>query len=89
MTSQVIVNIDTKLKNRAMKRAKNHGTTLSAVLKSSVAAYALGEIDFGLKEKFNAKTRREVEEALSDISKGKNLSPVFSSVAEMRKYLDN
>ena len=72
-----------------MKKAKSEGITLSTVLKSSVAAYALGEIDFGLKEEFNAKTRREIEEALDDIAKGKNLSPRFSSVAEMRKYLDN
>jgi antitoxin component of RelBE/YafQ-DinJ toxin-antitoxin module len=87
MTSQVIVNIDAKLKNRAMKRAKNDGTTLSAVVKSSVAAYALGEIDFGLKETLNAKTLRQIEKAEKDFENGKNISPAFTSVAQMRKYL--
>ena len=87
MTSQVIVNIDKKLKDLAMKRAKNHGTTLSAVVKSSVAAYALGEIDFGLKETFNVKTLRQIEKAEKDFEEGKNISPAFSSVAQMRKYL--
>ena len=45
MTSQVIVNIDTKLKNRAMKRAKNQGTTLSFILRLALKDYADGKIE--------------------------------------------
>jgi antitoxin component of RelBE/YafQ-DinJ toxin-antitoxin module len=89
MTSQVIFNIDTKLKNLAVKRAKKEGIPLSAVLKTSLRAFVEGKVEFGLVEKFNEKTRREIEEALDDIKKGKNLSPSFSTIAEMKKYLDN
>ena len=40
-------------------------------------------------EKLNTKTMRQLRKAIKDIKKGKNLSPVFHTVAEMRKYLNN
>jgi len=39
-------------------------------------------------EHFNAKTAREIREAIKDIKAGRNLSPAFSTVAEMRAYLE-
>ena len=89
MTSQVIVNVDTKLKNRAMKRAKSEGIPLSAILKSSLRAFVEGRIEFGLTESLNTKTLRRIEKAEDDYRKGKNISPAFKTVAEMKKYLDN
>ncbi len=89
MITQVIINVDSKLKDRAMKKAKHEGIPLSAVLKSALKAFANDEVDIGLVPSFNAKTRKEIDQALSDIRKGKNLSPRFSTVAQMKKYLDN
>lgn len=89
MTSQVIVNVDRKIKDLAMNRAKTQGIPLSTVIRSAVSSYADGRTEFGIVEKFNEKTRHEIEEALDDLKKGKNLSPTFKTVAEMKKWLDD
>jgi len=39
-------------------------------------------------ERFNAKTAREIRAAIKDIKAGRNLSPAFSTVEEMRAWLD-
>jgi antitoxin component of RelBE/YafQ-DinJ toxin-antitoxin module len=89
MTSQVIINVDRKLKERAMKKARRQGIPFSAVLKLAIEAFVKGQIEVGISENFNAKTRKEIEEAERDYAKGKNISPTFSTVAQMRAYLDN
>jgi len=90
MMSQVVFNIDAKLKEKAMRRARAAGVPFSSVLKFAAAAYAEGRLDVGMAEpeRFNAKTRKEIEEALEDIKHGRNLSPVFHSAKEMDDYLD-
>lgn len=89
MISQVIVNVNTVLKNKAMKKAKAQGIPFSSVLKFAIRKYAEGAFEVGLVENFNTRTRKEIDKALQDISKGKNLSPVFSTVAQARTWLDN
>ena len=83
MTSQVIFKIDSKLKDKAMKRARQAGLPFASVLKFATQAYADGRFDIGLSEpepeRFNAKTRKALEESLKDIKEGKNLSPVFDA----------
>ena len=90
MTTQVIFKIDKKLKDRAMKKAQGEGIAFSSVLKLATEAYAKGNLDVRLveKEEFNAKTRRIVNAAIKDMEAGRNLSPKFKTVAEMRKYLE-
>ncbi len=81
MTSQVVFNIDAKLKDKAMKKARRDGIPFSSVLKLATQAYSEGRLDVGIAdpERFNAKTRKEIEEALEDIKHGRNLSPAFDS----------
>jgi antitoxin component of RelBE/YafQ-DinJ toxin-antitoxin module len=86
-TSQVIVNVDSKLKSLAMKKAKSEGLPFSSVLKFAIKAFVDGDIEVGLVENFNKKTRREIVKAEKDFSKGKNLSPRFSTVDEMIAHL--
>lgn len=88
-TSQVVFNIDSKLKAQAMKKAKVYGLPFSSVLKFVINAFVNDQINVGIVEDFNEKTRKEIRAALKDISKGKNLSPRFSTVAESRAWLDN
>lgn len=89
MTTQVVFNIDLKIKARAMRRAKREGIPFASVLKLATKAYAEDRlsVDIAQEERFNAKTVREIRAALRDIKKGKNLSPAFSTVEEMDRYL--
>lgn len=87
--SQVIFNIDTKLKNQAMKKAKLQGVPFSSVLKMVVRAFVQGELNVGLTEELNWKARRQFDRAEKDLKKGKNISPGFTTVAQARAYLDN
>jgi len=89
MTTQVVFNIDPKIKAKAMKRAKREGVPFASVLKLATKAFAEGKFDVGIhvEEKFNKKTAMEIRAALRDIEKGRNLSPAFSSGKEMDKYL--
>jgi hypothetical protein len=88
MTSQVIFTVDTKLKQRAMKKAQREGLPFAAILKLATKAYVEGSFDVGIVDPpFNAKTKREITQALKDIEEGKNLSPVFTTTEEAIAYL--
>jgi antitoxin component of RelBE/YafQ-DinJ toxin-antitoxin module len=89
MISQVIINVDSALKAKAMKKAKREGIAFSTVLKMAIKAFVEDKFNVGLIGDFNAETSRKIKRAIKDIKKGKNLSPRFSTVAEMRKYLAN
>ena len=88
MTSQVVFNIDSKIKAKAMKRAKRVGIPFASYLRQAAEDFAEGKRGMAIvEEKFNAKTAKELRAALRDIEKGKNLSPAFSSGKEMDAYL--
>ena len=91
MTSQVIFKIDSKLKAKAMKRARRAGLPFASVLKFATEAYADGHLNVGLMEteRFNAKTRKEIAEALEDIKHGRNISPTFDNADDAIAYLKN
>lgn len=89
MTSQVIVNVDSQLKRRAMKKAQGQGIPFSAVLKLAIKAFVEGHLNVGLVGDFNEKTRNEISKAEKDIAKGRNISPKFATVAQALAYLDN
>ena len=90
MATQVVFKVDPKIKAKAMRRAKRDGVPFASVLKMMTEAFAEGEYSVRLvrEEKFNAKTARELRSALKDIEKGRNLSPAFSSMEEMDRYLN-
>ncbi len=89
MTTQVIFKIDKKLKERAMKKAQQEGMAFASVLKLATSAYVSGALGVQLvpQPKLNAKTRRELIKISKDIREGKNLSPKFETVEEIKSYL--
>ena len=89
MTSQVIFKIDKKLKDQAMKKAKNEGVPFASVLKMATKAFVEGDLNIGLigSEKFNAATQKVIRTALKDIAQERNISPRFSSAQESARYL--
>ncbi|MEK7161909.1 MAG: hypothetical protein AAB729_04455 [Patescibacteria group bacterium] len=93
MTTQVIFNIDKKLKERAQKKAKMDGLSFSDILQMSTRAYVEGRLEPRMTqpepEKFNSKTRRILDKALKDVKEGKNLAGPFKTMAEMDAYLDS
>ena len=89
MTTQVIFKLDKKLKDKAMRKAQTEGVALSSILKMATKAFVEGELNVGLvrEERFNAKTRKEIDQALKDIKSGKNLSPTFDNAKDAINYL--
>jgi antitoxin component of RelBE/YafQ-DinJ toxin-antitoxin module len=91
MTTQVIFKLDKKLKDQAMKKAQSEGVALSSVLKMATKAFVAGDLNVGLvtEERFNAKTRKEMDRIMKDIKAGKNLSPKFSNVDNAFAWLNS
>ena len=91
MISQVIFNVDSALKEKAMKKAKREGIPFSVVLNMAVKEFVADRMHVGLIGDFNAKTSRDIRSAIRDIKKNghKNLSPKFSTLADMNAWIDN
>lgn len=88
MTTQVVFNIDKNLKKKAMTKAKKLGVPFSFVLNRATEGFVEGEWEIiPAREKFNAKTAKEIRQALKDIKEGKNLSPTFNNMKDAFKYL--
>ena len=89
MTTQVIFMMDKKLKDKAMHKARSFGLPFSSFLNLATRAFVNDQINIGIVDNllFNDKTIKEISSALSDISKGKNLSPHFSSAKQAISYL--
>ncbi|MEK7117056.1 MAG: hypothetical protein AAB837_02740 [Patescibacteria group bacterium] len=86
----IIFKVDKKIKEKAQKQAKKGGFSLSDYYRHATVSLAAGEctVEIVEKPKLNARTIRELLKISEDIKKGKNLSPVFHTVEEMRKYLE-
>ncbi|MFA6432867.1 MAG: hypothetical protein WCV82_03615 [Candidatus Paceibacterota bacterium] len=67
MNSKTIFNMNTKIKNAAMKKAKKEGLTLSDVLNFAGRAYVDGDIQVRIVD-------RDTAEALDDIAHGRVMS---------------
>jgi antitoxin component of RelBE/YafQ-DinJ toxin-antitoxin module len=87
MTSQVFFRIDTKLKERAIQRAKREGMPFSSVLKLAIKAYVEDELVIDFAPKFNAKTRRRLAYAMKETRAGRGLSPRFTNAEDAIAYL--
>lgn len=90
MTNKMIFNVDSKIKERAMKQAQQDGVPFSTVLKLATKAYAEGKLRLSISDvpSFNEATRKEIRQALEDINKGKNLSPIFANAEDAVAYLN-
>jgi len=89
MTNKMIFNVDSKVKERAMRQAFQDGVPFSVVLKLATKAYAEGKLRLTISDvpSFNETTRKEIKQALNDIKKGKNLSPTFTNARDAIAYL--
>lgn len=89
MMTQVIFKIDNRLKEQAIHKAQREGLSLTSILKLFLGAFVKGELNVGVvdTERFNERTRREIQEALVDVSEKKNLSPSFRSTKDAFRYL--
>lgn len=70
MTSQVVVNIDTTLKNKAMKMAKSQWLTMKALLSFCLQWYVDNEIEIGAR--ISQHTRNNWELQLEKLSPEEN-----------------
>lgn len=85
----MIFSIDSQIKERAMKKAQADGVPFSVILKLAAKAYAENKLNIALDHDlmFNEKTRQEIEQAIQDIKKNKNLSPTFKDAKKALAYL--
>ena len=86
----VIFKIDKKLKAKAQKQAKKGGFSLSDYYRHATVSLAEGESVVGIidRPKLKNKVIRELLKISKDIKEGKNISPTFTSVEEMKKFLE-
>lgn len=63
MTTSVVFKIDEKLKRRAMRRAHQEGTTLSAFLKFATHDFVSGNLRFGIR---STEEERAVDRSLAE-----------------------
>ena len=85
MITQVVFNMDSKIKAKAMKRAKQKGIPFAAVLKLAAQAFAEGRVDFDLVEEEVRPEKLKLWEQQSRLveqGKGKQ----FNSIEEFREY---
>ncbi len=86
----VIFKIDKKLKQAAQKRAQTKGFTLTDLYKSATWSFVNNEIDFGLviHPQLKDSVVCELLKISKDIKEGKNISPRFKTIEEMKGYLE-
>ena len=85
MNSQVVFNVDAKVKARAMKRAKREGVPFASVLKLATKAFADGRFSLDVVEEEVRPEKLKLWERQSHLveqGKGKQ----FSSIEEFREY---
>ena len=89
MNTQVVFNMNKKLKNEAMRKARSFGMPFSSMLNIATQAFVDGKISIEAVDErpFNAKTRRILTRALKDIEAGKNIVGPFDSAEDMMKSL--
>ncbi|MEN9558364.1 MAG: hypothetical protein RL141_733 [Candidatus Parcubacteria bacterium] len=91
MMSQVIFTVESGVKERAMRRAKEQGIPFASVLKYATRAYAEGALDFHLVQvdaPLCPDAAQELEAALADMRTGKNLSSAAKTVKEAMGILN-
>lgn len=85
----MIFNLDSQIKERAMRKAQADGVSFSMILKLAAKAYAENKLNIVLDYdlSFNRNTKQEIEQATQDIRKNKNLSPAFKDTRKALAYL--
>ncbi|MEK7509780.1 MAG: hypothetical protein AAB605_03650 [Patescibacteria group bacterium] len=87
MTTQVVFNVDAKIKARAMQRAKREGVPFAAVLKYATKAFADGAFSLEIVEEVRPEKLRLWERISREYDKGKGRR--FASAKEAMKFVAN
>ena len=87
MTTQVVFNIDPKVKARAMERAKREGIPFASVLKLAAKAFAEGQFSVGIVDEILPQKMRLLERESRLLDKGKGRR--FSSVKDALTFVDS
>ncbi|MEK7098807.1 MAG: hypothetical protein AAB908_02805 [Patescibacteria group bacterium] len=88
MTTQVVFNVDSKIKAKAMKRAKQKGIPFAAVLKLATKAFADGRFDFDLvDEEVRPEKLKLWEQQSRLVEQGKGRH--FASAKEAMEFFEN
>lgn len=89
MNTQVIFNIDKKLKEKAMKKSRSEGIAFSSILKLATKAFVEGDLDVRMapSRELNDKTKKVLERALKNIKNKKDISPGFDNAKDAITYL--
>jgi len=89
-TTVINIKTDKNLKKNAQMLAKNFGLPLSAVVNIYLREFVREKrVVFSEPPMPNAKTRKILDQAISDIKAGKNLVGPFESAKEMDNFLDS
>ena len=89
MKTVINIKTDENIKKGAQKLAKELGLSLSDVINASLRNFVrTREVYFSAVPRMTAELERFLGVVESDIKKGKNLSPAFSSSEEIKNYLD-
>lgn len=86
MTSQVIFKIDTKIKEKAMKRAKAGGVPFASFLKMATEKYAEGELGIELVMEVLPQKMKLLERESRLLDKGKGRR--FASLKDAQAFID-
>lgn len=84
MTTQVVFNVDSKIKAKAMKRARKEGIPFAAVLKMATKAFAEGRFSIDVVEEVRPEKLKLWERESRAVEQGKGRH--FSSIQEFREY---
>ena len=89
MKTQVNLKIDTNIKKRAQKRAKELGLSLSSVVNATLGQFArTGELVISTAPKMTPRLEDLIKEARVEHSLGKTSGP-FTSAEDMIKSLES
>ncbi len=90
MNTTLHVTVDKPTKDAAAKLASKMGLDLSTVVKASLKTFVQTQafhIEYA--PRMTPYLERLIANAESDLQKGRNISPGFSSAEEMDEYLDS
>ena len=87
MNTQVVFNMDAKIKAKAMKRAKAEGVPFSSVLKMAAKQFAEGTLSVDLVEDIRPEKLKLWERISQEYDKGKGRR--FASAKEAMKYIED
>lgn len=83
MITQVVIRLDTKVKAKALKRAKREGVVFTDILKRAAESFAEGDFP-GYSDEIRPEKLKQWEKASRDYDKGKGRT--FNSVEELREH---